>query len=708
MTWYPAGLKRIAMLLAVLFVTAAVAAPPRKYNDDELRLVARLASRVLIKNHYRGDAPDANMSHRLYEEYVKALDPWRMLFTAADLAGFEARQDGLCRRLMDGDCGFALELYDLFRRRNREFREFAAEFLKHDIDFTGEEYFQTDRSKAPRPANDAERRELWRLRLKNDVLYFRMIDRMLKEEEASAGKPGVKGKKTKKNSKEPAESPAWKKSPSERVLARLRDIGNNVDKREPIDILGLYLNALANALGPHSSYAPPTTEDDFDIHMSLTLTGIGATLTNEDGFVKVVELIPGGPAAIDGRLKVNDRIIAVTEEDGKSTDLIDMPVDRAVRYIRGNENTRVRLTVLPGDKGRNAGPVFIDLVRAKIQLKEGAAKGKVVEVTGHDGKKRRIGVATLPSFYLDINALRRGDNGVRRCSTDLEKVLEDFKKSKVDAVVVDIRLNPGGSLPEAISCSGLFMTKGPVVQVKSKDRDKELYSDEDPKIVWSGPLVVLISKASASSSEIFSGALRDNNRAVIVGDSRTFGKGTVLQVEELKDSLKFLGRKIPAGLLTYEYAMFFRVAGGSPQQLGVASDVVIPSLSEEMKMGEMFLDHHLPWDKVEAVKSAECDPKLEKKIPELRSRSAKRVAASKDFAVLQRKIKLYRSYRDREKLSLNEERRWREYRQEKTAEEADEKVSGEKSGSDDEFDPVLDEAVNIASDLAELDKAANL
>ncbi len=703
--------KRIAMLFAMLFIAVAVAAPPRKYNDDELRLVTRLASRMLIKNHYRGDAPDANMSQRLYEEYVKALDPGRMLFTAADLAGFEARKDGLCRQMMDGDCGFALELYALFRRRHREFREFAAEFLKHDIDFTKDEYFQPDRSKAPRPADDAERRELWRLRLKNDVLYFRMIDRMLKDEESAAEKPGGKGAitgKSKKNKKAPKESPSWKKPPAERVLARLRDVGNNVDRREPIDILGLYVNALASALGPHSSYAPPSTEDDFDIHMSLSLTGIGATLTSEDGFIKVVELIPGGPAALDGRLKVNDRIIAVTEEDGKSTDLIDMPVDRAVRYIRGKENTRVRLTVLPGDKGRNAGPVFIDLVRAKIQLKDGAAKGKVVEVAGTDGKKRRIGVATLPSFYLDINGMRRGDSNVRRCSTDLEKILEDFKRRKVDAVVVDLRLNPGGSLPEAIYCSGLFMTEGPVVQVKSKNRKKELWSDDDPKIVYSGPLVVLISKASASSSEIFSGAMRDNKRAVIVGDSRTFGKGTVLQVEELKDSLKFLGRKIPAGLLTYEYAMFFRVAGGSPQQLGVASDVVIPSLSEEMKMGEMFLDHHLPWDKVEPVKSAECDPKLEKKIPELRRRSAKRVAASKDFAVLQRKIKVYRSYRDRERLSLNEERRWREYRQEKSAEEADEKLSGTGNGGDDDLDPVLDEAVNIASDLAELDKAADL
>ena len=692
--------RRLAMVLAVFFVSvAALAAPPRKYSAGELRMIARLASRMLIKNHYSGAKPDKTMSGRLYDEYLNSLDPRRIYFSTADLVGFEVRKDQLCRQLQEGDFKFALDVYALYRTRVGEFRAFAVEYLKHDIDFTVDEYCQSDRSKAPRPANDAERRELWRLQIKNDILSYRLIDRMLKEEEDKEQKSGVKAKKSKKSVKE---SPKWRKTPVERVLARLRDIGNVVDKREPVDILGLYINALANSLGPHTGYAPPTTEDDFDIHMSLSLIGIGATLTNEDGFIKVVELVPGGPAARDGRLKVNDRIIAVTEEDGKSTDLIDMPVDRAVRFIRGKEKTRVRLTVLPGDKGRNASPVFIDIVRAKVQLKEGAAKGKVVEVKGTDGGTRRVGVLTLPSFYLDINALRRGEGDARRCSKDMENILGDFNKQKVDAVVVDIRLNPGGSLPEAIYCSGLFMTRGPVVQVKYAKREPELVSDENSLLAYSGPLVVLISKGSASSSEIFAGALRDNLRAVIVGDSRTYGKGTILQVEELKDSLKFLGIKIPAGLVTYECAMFFRVAGGSPQQLGVAADVVIPSLTEEMKLGEMYLDYHLPWSEVEPVKSANCDPQLEKKIPELRRRSKARVDGSKDFAALKRKIEVYRELRDRKRISLNEQTRWRQYEQEKAIEDENEKLLGEQKKDDGEFDPVLDEAAHIAADLAEL------
>ena len=685
----------IALSAVLLSAPAVVAAPPRAYNEEELALISRLASRVLASNHYLARRPDGEMSHRLYEEYLKILDPGRIYFTTGDLAPFESRRDALGEALLNGDASFAFELYDLFRRRNREFRDFAAEFLKGGIDFGKDEYCLVDRSKAPRPKDAAERRELWRLRLKSDVLYFRLIDRMVK---ATPAKPD--------GTKRAAESPAWKaKTPEERVLARLHDLGNDVDKREKTDILGLYLDALAQSYGPHSGYMPPSQDDDFDIRMSLSLTGIGATLSNEDGFVKVVALVPGGPAALDGRLKVNDRIIAVTEEGGEPVDVIDMPVSKAVRYIRGRENSRVTLTVLPGDKGRNAMPVNIVITRAKVHLVESAAKGTIREVKNAAGKTLRIGVATLPSFYMDFQAVRRGDKDARRLSTDLRKILEDFKRENADAVVIDLRRNGGGSLPEAIFCTGLFLTEGPVVQVRSR-KHIEVQYDRDPEQVYAGPLVVLTSKLSASSSEIFAAALRDNARAVIVGDTRTFGKGTVLQVEALEESLSFLGRKIPAGVLTFETAMFFRVMGGSPQQLGVGADVVIPSLTEEMKLGEMYLNHHLPWDSIAPVKADPCDPALDAKIVELRRRSAARIHSSKDFDALRRRIAAYRRYRDREKISLNEEKRWEEYRREKDAEDEAEKILADESAASDgggkNSDPVLDEAAHIAADLAEM------
>lgn len=685
-------------VLAVLFsVSACFAAPPRQYNDDELEMISRLVARVLAPNHYRAHKLDGEMSRRLYDEFLKVLDPGKLYFTVGDLQPFKARRDTLCQELAKGNANFAFELYALYTRRQREFREFAAEYLKQPIDFTVDEYCQTDRKKAEFPANDAERRELWRLRIKSDVLYFRLLDRKMKEDSASGKSPDRKKKK-----KQQEDSPLWRsKTPEQRVLARLHDLGNAVEKRSKLDVLGLYLDALAQSYGPHSSYMPPSEDDDFDIRMGLSLIGIGATLTSEDGFIKVVNLVPGGPAALDGRLKVNDRIIAVAEEGAEPVDIIDMPVAQAVRYIRGAEGSRVTLTVLPGDKGRNASPVNIVIKRAKVQLVESAAKGKVEKVKTAEGHERKVGIITLPSFYFDLNALRNGDKNARRCSADIRKILEDFKRQQVDAVVVDLRLNGGGSLPEAILSSGLFMTTAPVVQVRSRRR-LDVQCDEDKEQAYAGPLVVLTSKLSASSSEIFAAALRDNARAVLVGDSRTFGKGTVLEVHTLEDSLRFFGRKIPAGTLIYETAMFFRVTGSSPQQLGVESDIVIPSLTEEMKSGEMFFYNHLPWDSIEPVKFSPCDPSLDRKIAVLRKRSAERVAASREFMVLKQRREFYRRYRDREKVSLNEEKRWKEYREEEAVEKELDRFNDEGHPDDENSDIVLDEAVRIAADLADL------
>ena len=700
--WLRFRLSPVAAAAAALILALPVwcsAAPLRRYNDDELAMISRLVARVLAPNHYRAHKLDAEMSRRLYDEYIKMLDPGKLYFTVGDLRPFEARRDTLCRDLAKGKADFAFELYALYVRRHREFREFAAGYLKKPIDFTVDEYCQTDRKKAEFPATDAERRELWRLRIKNDVLYFRLLERMMKQEAADPAS-GAK-KKKKKNRDE--DSPLWRsKTPEQRLLARLHDLGNAVEKRSRVDILGLYLDALAQSYGPHSSYMPPSENDDFDIRMGLSLIGIGATLTSEDGFIKVVDLVPGGPAARDGRLKVNDRIIAVAEEGADPVDIIDMPVAQAVRYIRGKEGSRVTLTVLPGDKGRNAAPVNIVIKRAKVQLVESAAKGKIEKVRTADGRECKVGIVTLPSFYFDLNALRQGDRNARRCSTDVRKILEDFKRDKVDAVVVDLRLNGGGSLPEAINTTGLFLTTAPVVQVRSRRR-LDVQRDDDSDQAYSGPLVILTSKLSASSSEIFAAALRDNARAVLVGDSRTFGKGTVLEVHTLEDSLSFLGRKIPAGTLIYETAMFFRVTGGSPQQLGVASDIVIPSLTEEMKVGEMFFDNHLPWDSIDPAKNVnKCDPGLDRKIAVLRKRSAARVAASGEFRTIKQRSEFYRQYRDREKISLNEEKRWKEYREEEVLEKAMAKFNEESRSGDEDADAVLDEAVRIAADLAEL------
>ena len=427
--------------------------------------------------------------------------------------------------------------------------------------------------------------------------------------------------------------------------------------------------------------------------MSLSLSGIGATLTSEDGYIKIVELVPGGPAEQSGKLKVNDRIVSVTQENGETTDLVDMPVSQAVQFIRGEKGTKVTLEIL----SENAGAAQkIEIVRDKVNLTAGAAKGNIKEVNAV-----KVGVITLPSFYMDFDAAMRGDVNGRRASKDVQNILEDFRKNGVESVVIDLRGNGGGSLPDAVTLSGLFMAGGPVVQVRGKN---SLSVERDPSdgVSWNGPLVILTSKLSASAAEIFTGALADAKRAVVVGDSRTFGKGTVLRVESLDRRYNsWFGEKLPFGSVTFEIAMFFRPAGSSVQQLGIVPDIKLPSLTEEMKVGEIFLNNHLPWDSIAPVKKLPIwDEKLDEKIVVLRKKSAERIAKNTHYQALIQQIEQYRKVRDRKKVSLNENVRYAQYLKEKEITAEAERLLAEPDNKKQSGDVVLNEAVNIAADLS--------
>ncbi|MBR2373674.1 MAG: carboxy terminal-processing peptidase [Lentisphaeria bacterium] len=373
-----------------------------------------------------------------------------------------------------------------------------------------------------------------------------------------------------------------------------------------------------------------------------------------------------------------------------------MPVDEAVQYIRGKEKSKVTLSVLPGNKGRSAVPVRITITRAKIQLVDSEAKG---EILFRNNKK--IGVITLPSFYMDFEGAIRGDVNFKRCSEDVRKILVRFRTQGVQAVVMDLRRNGGGSLAEAINLTGLFIPTGPVVQRRDSRRRVALAVDEDPAIQWAGPLVVMVSKFSASAAEIFAAAVRDCDRAVIVGDSRTFGKGTVLQVEKLKNNFSLFNTKTPElGSVTFEIEMFYRTSGSSVQQLGIRSDVVIPSVTEEMKVGELFLENHLPWDNIEPVNRARFIPDLEQKIAVLQKNSAARIKSSPEFKPLMRRIKMFREHRNKNTISLNEEKRWKDYQQEKLIADEEEKELGLKDDKKKKkIDPAVKEAADIAADL---------
>ena len=676
-------------------------------GDAELRLITQMTAQLFAGSHYRKQPLDEKLSARLFDEYFNSLDPNRMFFTQKDVERFAPYRESLGAALRRGDSSFAFEVYDLYRERNREFRAFAEKRLKEPFDFTADEVYVTDRRKLPRVADRAALEKLWEQRLKNDILYYRLFDRAIAEAEKKEKKEKA-AKKDKEAQEIEARREVAKKwdgrTPAEKVLKRLRDITNSLENSDRVDILGLYLNALAQVYGPHSNYLSPKLDEDFEIGMKLSLTGIGATLTSDDGYIKIVAIVPGGPAALDGRLKVEDRIIAVTQENGETVDVIDMPVAKAVKYIRGPKDSKVTLTVLPGEKGKNAVPENITITRDTVKLVESEAKGEVHSIKRPDDKGEiRVGVITLPSFYMDFDAAYRGDPNYKSCTRDVKRILEKFRKEGVDAVVMDMRRNGGGSLPEAITLSGLFIKTGPVVQIRTGDRRIQVKSDNDPDIAYAGPLVILTSKLSASAAEIFTAALRDCGRALVVGDSRTFGKGTVLDVVPLERYLKFVGRDFPAGSATYETAMFYRTAGGSVQQLGIEPDIQLPSLTEQMEIGEMFMDNHLPWDAIKPVRREMANPGPQAHLPALKAASEKRIAADPEYQTLLRRIDLFKRYKDRKEVSLNEAKRWKEYREEKEIQEESERLYEEQAGGAGKAgvknDPVLSEAVRIAGDL---------
>ncbi|MBQ9754814.1 MAG: carboxy terminal-processing peptidase [Lentisphaeria bacterium] len=677
----------VSVFVIFFFVLTCSASAPGEvdHTDAELADITTRTLAILHKNHYRqlDLTPKVAVAH--LDTFIKDLDGGNFFFTEKDVKLFKRPPEELYAALLKGDNSRAFQIYNRFLIRQREYRQYAEKLLKTKIDFTTDEEFIADRTKLPRCKNDAELKVLWQKRIKNEVLFYRLFDRAMEESKDPEDRKAL------------ADAKRWNAgTPESKVLKRLRDVSNAIEKRSKIDILGIYLNSLAHVYGPHSNYMAPRTAKNFDIDMSLSLTGIGATLTTDNGFIKIVSLVPGGPAARDGRLKVNDRIVAVTQENGATVDVIDMPVDEAVQYIRGKENTKVTLTVLPGAKGRSGVPVRITLTRAKIQLVDSEAKGEIIDCGG-----KKVGVITLPSFYMDFESAIRGDANYKRCSEDVRKILIKFRSAGVQAVVMDLRRNGGGSLAEAINLTGLFITTGPVVQRRDFRRRITLAVDDDPTVEWDGPVVLMISKLSASAAEIFAAALRDCDRAVVVGDSRSFGKGTVLQVEKLREGYSlFNPNRRAGGSVTFEIEMFYRTSGSSVQQLGIRSDIRIPSITEEMKAGEMFLDNHLPWDNINPVNRQSHIPDLEEKIAVLKKRSAQRIALSPEFKVIKRRIAMFKEHRKKKSVSLNEAKRWKDYQQEKTIADAEEKELGLKDNNKKEkLDAAAKEAAQIAADL---------
>lgn len=615
-----AGFRRLLCLsvLGLLLVPFWLSAEPVPGKHDQL--LTQIVCEMFQRGHVTRPKIGDEISKRLFQRFLKDLDPGKMYFLQSDIDDFKKQETELDDMLLKGDLSFAYKVYERFVERIGQRLKLIDELVDMKHDFGVKEYLDTDTAKADYAKDAEELRERWRKRIKLDLLLQRLAAKPLPEAEAR-----------------------------QKIRERYHGLAKRVKQLDNYDLMEIYLSALAASLDPHSSYLSPTTLEDFTISMRLRLEGIGAVLREENGHTIVVEVVPGGAAAKDGRLKPNDKIVAVAQADGKFTDVVDMKLRDVVKLIRGAKGTKVELKIIPVGKLEQ---VVYPLVRQQIEIKSQAARYDIVEDGKKpDGKPYRIGVIDLPSFYA---APDKEAGEVKSASKDVRRILKELEAKKVDGVILDMRRNPGGYLAEAVALAGLFIDEGPVVQVKGPGEKIQRHDDPEKGVVYGGPLMVLVSRSSASASEIVAAALQDYGRALVVGDSATHGKGTVQAVIDLGD--QFPQAEAPKlGALRLTLQQFYRVNGDSTQNRGVASDIVLPSLIEHLATPEKDLDHALAFDKVKPAEheNAGMVPADLKAL--LKARSAERVKASKDFAKLAQDIERFKTLRQRKKMPLSEQ-----------------------------------------------------
>jgi len=710
--------RSIALFLLPLLMTALLAgtaATGWSAEDNELlsptardRGIAINFAKILEARHFSQRKIDESVSQQAFDFFIKAVDPMKLYFTAGDVTAFEAKyRNNFALVIKKGDLTPAFEIYRAYLERVDQRTALALKLLDEPMDFTADEEIIRDKDLLTFPKDSAEITDRWRKRIKFEILSLE-ADKRDQAKKEQAKKEGNTA-----NAKEEAPDPWANESPIERLQRRYASFQKRMHQTSNDDVLEITLTAVANVYDPHTSYSSPKSYENFNIQMSLNFEGIGATLGWEDGYTQVKEIVKGSPAEKQGELAVGDRIIGVGQgDDGPIDDVVDMKLSDVVEKIRGKGGTTVRLQVIPGNR-------VIKIVRDRIDLKESAAKGEVFEAgVKADGTPYKIGVIDLPSFYLDTDALRRGDLSARGTVHDVSAILDSFVKQNVDACVVDLRVNGGGLLQEAISLTGLFVEGGTVVQVKPDPRrrgDKNSvlsHNDPDPGIAWGGPLVVLTSKFSASASEIFAGAIQDYHRGLVIGDTTTHGKGSVQSVTPIADLLFGSLSEAPnLGMIKVTIQGFWLPAGDSSQLKGIPSDIVLPSLTDHLeRISESDLDNALSFEKIPAAKFLPQYPYVTPAIvSDLAKRSQARVAQSPDFIKVAEKIKLYNEYKDKKTTSLNREKYFAELEKLDTDKEEEEKIEKVINNSSEiERDYYLDEVLAITADYLNDLKAQNV
>ena len=619
----------------------------------------KLLTGVYFKMHFSQHTFDNELSERTLDSFIKSWDPGKIYFLKTDVDRFKSKfATKLDDMVQKDDCSVIDAVVDVYSKRFQERQKTIGKLIKMKFDFKKDEYMDIDRKKMTWAKTVEEVEDRWRKRIK---FSFMQLNNTMKDDKK------VREKLVKRYAL---------------AVKRHNDLTSD-------DAYSAFLNAFSNSLDPHTVYMSPEQLEDFRISTRLSLEGIGAVLRSEDGFTTIQSLVPGGAAFNTKKVKVEDKIIAVAQGAEPPVDVIDMGLREVVKLIRGTRGTEVRLTLVREETGKSS-QLIVPIIREKIQLKDRAAKSFVHNVEVKNGDKRttmKVGVIDLPSFYMDFEGRQNRKRNFKSSSADMKREILSLKKKGVDAVVVDLRSNGGGALDESITIAGLFFDAGPVVQTKDPRGQTHVYDDEDGKTYYDGPLVVMINRQSASASEIFAGAIQDYGRGLIVGDSHTFGKGTVQNLNDIDEKL---------GAIKVTISKFYRPSGASTQLKGVASDIVLPSLFDEYEIGEKHYEYALPWEKIKSSKFSRRDvvTKYKKKLD---ARSKKRIKANKDYDEVRKAIAEFRkSEKERSRVSLKEEP---EKKDDKTAKKEE---AEEESGNEDEHnlkkDLNLQEALKITAD----------
>ena len=668
-------LLRLALLL-FLFPSFLAA------QDEKQKLTGPVVKGIVeqfVSMHYAQKPLDDEMSAKIFKLYLNRLDPAHYYFLAADVNEFQKYETRIDDMLLRGKVKLALEIFERFKVRLSERLAMMEEFLAEDFDFSRDANWTLEREDLPYPETTEEARKIWRTKIKFDLLTLKLADTSIKD-----------GK--------------------ERLMKRVRGMWKDFSQYENDDVVSIFLNSMAAAYDPHSSYLAAQDLKNFDISIKLSLEGIGAVLRWEDGYTVVNSIVPGGAAARHGKLKADDRIIAVAQGEEAFESVIDMRLNNVVQLIRGKRGTKVGLQILRKTK-KGFDTLKLVIVRDKIILKDGEARKQIfVHPSPEENKTaqetNRIGVIKLPSFYVDFNDRRKNPKNYKSSSRDVKKHLKEFVRENVDGVILDLRSNGGGGLDEAINMAGLFIGHNPVVIVRQSGGRRVTVHRSRERAVYDGPLLIMLNRYSASASEILAGAMHDYQRAILAGDTTTFGKGTVQNIFQLPEGY---------GALKVTIAQFYRVSGWSTQNRGVETSLVLPSLYNARDIGESTLDNALPWRSIDQV-SYRVSGNLKKVLPKLKQLSENRIANSEFFQKVKEDVQEYlttiKPLKYTSILKMQEDNLRRKTQRDQELESASEKADEDNSDDTEieeekkeiQLDEYMKESLEILSDYIKLQK----